>query len=613
MVYAKLKIRGIFHYLSPFTAIMENRKPMSKDTKPAEDRPTDNEVQGARNVIGSFLLAIKNYGIYPEDHPISKKFLINVKDSLDPFLEQYGSLRLNVEKDGLYYRNIAIHQISSGEEDYLASLLFRDGILWLECLKGIDADEIATLFRIMNKNRMVKDEPDGDLVTDLWEKNLPNIRYEAAELFCESDAFDLSLLKVSEEEEDEQDTSRQEGNSGFEATGEETDDAGGATKGQRISPITTIPALNHDSVQLTPQEQKWLRDFINKEENRNNVEDVIEILMIVLGDQNQEEEFSAILEALNEKFQDCLTQGELRSALYILKRLREIHRDYSKEKSWRFSLLEDFFLSIATPQILGTLEPFFSNFNSDNTDQINLIRQIFLLLPPDSIRVLGPMLLQISSREVQLKMLEVIGYHSRKDIRPLEELLKHQDDRLVCRLAIVLKHLEGKKPFQLLLNMTRHSSERVRREALAGLLKQDSHIIKSIFFLIEDPNPMIRNQIIEYLGRERNELSEDLLREYLERKELGITDDQHLIACYKSLGLCGSSRSIPFLKQKLMGRSWSDMLSFGTSPHRLGAAIALSALGTKDAAIVLGDASRSLSPGIRRAYQELVERNKQPN
>ncbi|MCK4830218.1 hypothetical protein KA005_81625, partial [bacterium] len=252
----------------------------------------------------------------------------------------------------------------------------------------------------------------------------------------------------------------------------------------------------------------------------------------------------------------------------------------------------------------------FSNLESDNTDQIKLLRQIFLLLPPDAIRVLGPMLLQVSSRDVQQKMLEVIGHLSRKDIRPLEDLLKHPDERLVYRLVVVLRHLKGKKPFQMLLNMTRHSSERVRRGALTGLLKHDSHVLKKVFFLIEDPNPMIRNQIIEYLGRERNVLSEDLLREYLERNELGITDDQHLIACYRSLGLCGSSRSIPFLKQTLMGRVWSNMLSFGTSPHRKGSAIALAAMDTEDADKILEDASRSLSPGIRRAYQEAVERNK---
>lgn len=584
---------------------------MSKDTEPAEDGPTADEVQSARNVIGSFLLAIKNYGIYPEDHPTSQRFLTNVKASLDPFLELYGSLRINVEKDGLFFRKVPIHQTSLGEEDHFASLLFRDGILWLECLKGIDTDEIATLFRIMNKNMMLQDEPEGDLATDLWEENLPNIRYEAAEVFCESDAFDLSLLKVSGEDED--DTGGQEGNSGCDATeseSEDTDDTGGATEKQRIAPSTTIPAVNHDSVQLTPQEQKVLRDFVIEEESRNNVEDVLDILLIILIEQNQEEEFSAILEALKEKFQDSLVQGELRSALNTLKRLRDILRAYSKEKSWRIPVLEDFFFSIATPQILGELEPVLSNLESGNTDQIKLLRQIFVLLPPEAIRVLGPMLIKVPSRDVQRQMLEVIGHLSRKDIRPLEDLLKNPDERLVYRLVVVLRHLEGKKPFQLLLKMTRHSSERVRRGALTGLLKYDSHVLKRVFFLIEDPNPMIRGQIIEYLGRERNVLSEDLLREYLERKELGITEDPHLIACYRSLGLCGSSRSIPFLKQRLMGRVWSDMLSFGTSPHRKGAAIALAALGTEDADKILEDASRSLSPGIRRAYQGAVERNK---
>ncbi len=594
---------------------MENTKPMSKDTKPAEDGPTAEEVQSAHNVIGSFLLAIKNYGIYPEDHTISQKFLMSVKAGLDPFLEQYGSLRIQVEKDGLLYRKVTIYQSSLGEEDHFASLLFRDGILWLEFQKGIEADEIATLFRIMHKNMMLQDEPEGDLATDLWEEHLTHLRYEAAEAYCESDAFDLSLMKVSDEGEDgdEDDTGGQEDDGGSDATeskSEDTDDTKGATEKQRVAPSATISAVNHASVQLTPQEQKLLKDFVIEEESRNNVEDVLDILLIVLVEQNQEEEFSAILDALKEKFQDGLTQGELRSALNTLKRLRDIHRTNSKEKSWRIPLLEDFFFSITTLKILGELEPVFSNLEPGNTDQIKLLRQILVLLPPEAIRVLGPMLIKAPFRDVQRQMLEVVVHLARKDIRPLEDMLQHPNDRLVYRLVVVLGHLEGNKPLQLLLKMTRHYSERVRRGALTGLLKHDSHVLKRVFFLIEDPNPMIRSQIIEYLGRERNELSEDLLLEYLERKELGITDDPHIIACYRSLGLCGSSRSIPFLKQRLMGRVWSDMLSFGTSPHRKGAAIALAALGTEDAGKILEDASSSLSPGVRRAYKGAVERNK---
>lgn len=592
---------------------MENIKPISKDTKPAEDGPTAEEVQSAHNVIGSFLLAIKNYGFYPEDHTISHKFLMSVKASLDPFLEQYGSLRIHVEKDGLFFRKVPIFHSSPGEEDHFASLLFRDGILWLEFRKGIETDEIATLFRIMHKNMMLKDEPEGDLATDLWEEHLTHIRYEAAEAYCESDAFDLSLMKVRDEGKDEDDTGEQEDDGGSDATeskSEDTDDTKGATEKQRVAPGMTISVVNHASVQLTPQEQKLLKDFVIGEESRNNVEDVLDILLIVLVDQNQKEEFSAILETLKEKFKDGLAQGELQSALNTLKRMRDIYLTYSKKKSWRIPLLEDFFFSIATPQILEELEPVFSKLESGNTDQIKLLRQIFFLLPPEAIRVLGPMLIKAPSRDVQRQMLEVVVHLSRKDIRPLEDLLKYPDDRLVYLLTVVLIHLEGKKPLQLLLKMTRHYSERVRRGALTGLLKHDSHVLKRVFFLIEDPNPMIRSQIFEYLGRERNELSEDLLLEYLERKELGITEDPHIIACYRSLGLCGSSRSIPFLKQRLMGRVWSDMLSFGTSPHRKGAAIALAALGTEDAGKILEDASSSLSLGVRRAYKEAIVRKK---
>lgn len=581
---------------------------MSTVTEHVVDGPPDAETQSARNVIDSFLLAMKNYGMYPEGHPTRQKFLVNVKTSLDAFLEQYGGFRLDIEKEGLFYGDVVIHEVSRGEEDHLASVLFRDGILWLEFLKGIDLKEIATLFELINKNRVLTDEPEGDLATDLWEENPPHIQYEAVDVFWESGpGFDFSILKVVGDHED--DKGGQEGDDATGAESEDTHDPAGARNEQDTEDAASS-AVGSESTQLTPQEQKKLRGLVIEEESWDNVEDVLDVLLIILDEQDQEEGFSGIVEVLREHFEDTVAQGQLPFILDTLKRLREIYRSSGKEKSWRRTGLKNFFFSIATPQVLGPLHSVLPSLESGNMDQTKMFRQIFILLPPKAMQVLGPMLLKASSKKAQRHLMEIIGNLAIKDLRPLEDLLNHPEELLVERLVLILRHLKGEKPFELLVKMTDHPSQRVRRTALTELLKRDPKALKRVFFLIEDPSPRIRHQIIDYLGREKSQVSENLLREYLEKKEFGITEDQHPLACYRALGRCGSSISIPFLEETLMGRDWSDKMSFRTSPHRQGAAIALSALRTEDAEKILENASRSLSPGIRRAYQRAVERSK---
>ena len=107
------------------------------------------------------------------------------------------------------------------------------------------------------------------------------------------------------------------------------------------------------------------------------------------------------------------------------------------------------------------------------------------------------------------------------------------------------------------------------------------------------------------MSQERTKEIEELLLEYLEQGKLQRTDDEHIIACFRTLGRCGSPRSIPFLRNTLFGRAW--LPSFRKSAYRQGAAYALQALGVKSAREVLEAAGRSLYPSVKRAARKAMQ------
>jgi len=552
-----------------------------------EEGPTPEELQAAKEVITSFLRAIKNYGFYPEKHPTCQESITTAASRLDTFLKNHDKLRFDVEMDRLLFRGEVV-QHGETDEGNLGLLLFRDGIQWLEFRKGLAMEEISGFIRIVNKYREASEDAEGDLVTALWEADLPNLKYKAIDVYWEAEPLiDLSVLRVREEEDRDIDLDKEEPQ-------------------QEI----LLPPKESTLWKLTAEEMRGLREMIHEEEKRDTLQDVLDMLLIVLNDQRNEEDLTAVLDFLQDEFQYTLAQREFLFALELLTALHESRRAYKGKRPWALPLLDKFFFAIASPQVLGALSQAWPSLDMLDAEQMKLLRQALLLLPAESILALGPMLLQLRSSSARRDFMEIIAIQAKRDLRPLKRLLRRPEVFMVQRLVNILGRLKGKEPAQLLLKMAGHSSERVRDHALRFLVARNlgPKALEKLFPLIDDTSHSIRQVMFEYLGRRRSELAEGLLLGYMQQGQFRQKDREQVLACYRALGRCGSSRSVPLLREVLMSRGW--MPGFGRSIQRQGAAISLMELGNEEAKEILEKASRSLSPRIRRAYRRAAEAGK---
>ena len=552
-----------------------------------EEGPTSEELQAAKEVITSFLRAIKNYGFYPENHPACQKSVTTAASRLDTFFKNHDKLRFDVEMDRLLFRGEVVHH-GERDEGNLGLLLFRDGIQWLEFRKGLAIEEINALIRIVNKYREASEDAEGDLVTALWEADFPNLRYKAIDVYWEAEPLiDLSVLRVREDETQDMDLDKEEPE-------------------QEILPPPKESAL----WKLTAEEMRRLREMIHEEEKRDSLQDVLDMLLIVLHDQRNEEDLSTLLSFLQDEFQYTLAQREFLFALELLTALYESRQAFKAKKPWALPLLHKFFLGISSPQVLGVLSQSWPSLDMLDAEQMKLLRQVLLLLPAESILALGPMLLQLRSSSARREFMEIIAIQAKRDIRPLKRLLRRPEVFMVQRLVNVLGHLKNKESTQLLLKMVGHSSERVRDLALRFLVARNlgPEILEELFHLIDDTSDSVRQVMFEYLGRRRSELAEGLLLDYIQQGQFRHNDREHVLACYRALGRCGSSRSVPVLRAVLTGQGW--MPDFGRFIHRQGAAIALMEMGNDEAKEILEKASRSLSPPIRRACRKAAQEEK---
>jgi hypothetical protein len=551
-----------------------------KQVQPASSGRTDEEWQAAENVLTSLQLVRKNYSLYPEDHINCTRSMERFWQQLETFLQEHGNLRFELEKDRLIFQGETILK-EPPEDGNLPFTLFRDGIQWLEFKDGIDAKEIEKFLRILNKYRLLSDEPEGDLVTALWEAGLPHIEHHVADFFwgAEPEA-DFTVQPAKEDikavlaEEEEQEHSEPEG----------------------------VASIDPSTLELTPEEEAELQEMVRLEEKRDPTTDYLNAVLDSLLELREKENFDPILESLEEEFHDSLARRDFEVTLKILKSLQHVRHICEPETSWAIPVIDNFFLTASSSQ---SLRPLQAGWSEIDAGQIEKIKEILLVLEPEAIHTLGAMLLQTPSLRLQQMLTEVILSLASRDLGPLEAMLDRPEEDLVLKLVVVVASLGGERPMQILSKMIHHSSARVRQTAVKGLLRRGPASIKELFHLIEDEDDSVRRLILHHMGQERNEAIETLLLQYLEEGNIKGSDDKHIIACFRVLGRCGSTHSIPFLRQTLFGKSW--MPDLRSPAYRQGAALALKALNIKGAQQVLEDASRSLKPGVRRIAKKVMQ------
>ena len=162
---------------------------------PAPTSLSDKELQDVRRVINIFILAWKNYGLYPEEHVSTIKSIESLVAAFSNFFTSHGDLRLTVEKDCLLYKSEIIYKVSQEvpSED-ITTLLYRDGVKWIEFQEGLPLEEILSFFRIAFKYRSFAEEPEGDIVTALMDEEFEYIDFKAVDIFWQ----DLLLMNFSQ-------------------------------------------------------------------------------------------------------------------------------------------------------------------------------------------------------------------------------------------------------------------------------------------------------------------------------------------------------------------------------------------------------------------------------
>ena len=534
-----------------------------------------------RKVYAGMLLASKNLSLYPSGHSIPAKSIKLFHQKLETYLQKYGYLRLEIERNRIVSLD---EEISSGphEEGTLPFTLFRDGIRWIEFTQGIDLEQIKSFLTIVNQHMILSAEPEGDIVTNIWEAQFSHIQYDVADFFVNADGEMKDSISSFKAEPDI--TEPREKNLGE-------------------KPYARQPEIDPAQLILSQHEQEQLQEMIRYEQEAD-FSSYVNALLDILLLYRDEESFRTILEVLSEEFTGTLAREEFDISLKIVWGLRKIVEQYRKQMPWAVPIAEDFFQKVSD---VDALSPVLQAWNHINAEQTDILEQVFKYLDPKAIRTLALLLADgESEKQKQILSNAIIGLAG-KNMRPLEDLLNDSDDKLVENLIPVIVQLENEKSLHCLMKLLQRDSSLIREKAIRSIIDRGLVPMREVFKWIDDPDEVVRRLVMRQLGKKRDSATEELFLSYLKNTTFQKDQADHVMVCFKTLGRCGSLRSIPYLRETLLHRKW--MPGFWRALYRRGAVVALEALAIPESEQLLDKARRSLHPILRSVFRDINRDN----
>jgi len=139
------------------------------------------EVERVAAICGHLHRAYRDLRFYPHNHPVPRKTVCELGESLQRFVAEEGELKLEVEEDRLIFAEESVYAHAE-TRDNLAFIMFRDGVRAVSFHSGLETEEIEALVGCLAR----ADEllaSDQDLLTAFWEEDFAHIDYLAADPF----------------------------------------------------------------------------------------------------------------------------------------------------------------------------------------------------------------------------------------------------------------------------------------------------------------------------------------------------------------------------------------------------------------------------------------------
>jgi hypothetical protein len=562
-----------------------------------------------RDLMRALVRALKAKKMYPANNPVLGRILSELQDAVMGMLEDLEELTLKVEQADLLYAGTSVYH-NPGKRESLAWRFHRDGITEITFGSGLTPPELNAFLDVLARATEMQGVED-DLVTMLWEQEFSHIRYA----YLAIEDLQENLLEGVEPGEGEVDGEEREvpwpgaNSSGFELI-VEAPDATGEGSGERsddwneLNPTVDItercPA---HLLELTPQELQDLAEEIHLEHSRPLTELALEILTEVAEDERNADRFADLARAMAELVVIALADTDLTRATQVLATLRALSSERGVDPAGFLAEPGD----LVRQAIAGV-----HHFPDADTSSLP---EFLAHLGPDAIDPVCDLLEDRSEEAMHPQLAAALSLLAPQAIAAVRDRLASATGAPAAHILAALAATPTPEALGVLAQAIEHSEPRVRREALAALLRRGAatkpEVRERIARALQDDDAQVRTAALT--------VARECPGDDMGARLLAIVESprfrERAAAEKKSYFDALARIHNPLLRKSL--REWAAAHlwwpSASGAERRTLAAWALAQGGTEEDLAFLARHAQSIFPGVRTAARRaLAERRHVP-
>ena len=415
------------------------------------------ELTSVTQLLKSLDRAAKNIRTFGQGNSVAGKFFEQFYTELTSHLTQYNVLTFVVQREGLFFKEELVYRSQTGEaSENFSFKLYSDGIREITFHQDISSEDMLFFFDALWDTAGTPGTEDDDIVTRLWEKNLPTLTIVTAD----------EVMKISELD----DVLAPQGTAAIETSLREiladanAKDAKAASEGQQRKTRFSSGVTGYEVSEL---ELTALAKEITAESNRDNILYILDTLTAILSSERSPYLLNKLFEIYDGMLKSLIQEGHWSTTEHMLELLSKadaIRPDLSEEHKQK---IEHIFTRIGTPEIVAMIEQFLNAADQPRTEGLSAV---FLMMQSTAAPALCMLLGNLEQPT-----------HQALVVNALLELAKDTPD-------IVVKHLTDRRPAfvrNLLMIITRWNNPRLA-----------DHVEK----ILRYPDPLIRREVLRTLA-----------------------------------------------------------------------------------------------------------------
>lgn len=550
---------------------------------------------GEMRPVGELLRAltrtIKMIRLYPDNNPVVARAVDDLQERFTLAFQQFDALRFVVGQNKILFHGEPVYE-SADPEESLARILFRDGLREIAFHIGFDRTEL-TRFVALFRGALAHERAD-DLVTLLWDAELPHLTYMAVDEIIDADA---ERDAVPDEFDSEFMTSLD-----FELDLMEPEDepTGGAAR-EAVAAASEIQKNLRGSDQsnlltLDPEEVRGLMREISDEDPAALSARIVDTLLEMLRLDPDPAARDTVLQTLERSLATLVAQRQFRVAARLLSGVDAIA---GQEPSFADQMATARANLAAAAGELAQMELISEVLERGVKSEFDEVMEFLEALPASGVGALLTLLRRAGNARVQKRLFERLALLPAGCAVELALALDDTNPAIVVGLLQVLAQLGERSVVRAIQPMTSHADPRIRQEALATLsILGDAGARASLAAALRDPDTRLRLAAARSLGALGatgvNALLNAVLARDFEQKHL---DERR--AFFEALGSTGSPEVLTLLrhlmeKKPLLNRQKAE-------EGRICAVEALARLAHPSAQLLMEAALKDPAPRVRSA------------